>query len=400
MTPAARFADGLVGLDGRVLGLAVSGGGDSMAMLHLAAGLGLPLRVVTVDHGLRPEAATEAVEVGRICAGLGLAHDILHWKWDERGNLQDAARRGRRALMAGWALRCGVAAVALAHTRDDVAETFLMRLARGAGVDGLAAMAESWNEGGVLWLRPLLGASRDELRTYLRDLGIGWVEDPSNDNDRFERVRVRKALTGLQELGLTVERLAEVAGHLADARTALERVATDAFARIAQPMGPALRLDTAALAGEVAEVQRRVIGLVIARLAPGGYAPRGAALLGFLARVLAGQDATLAGVRFQVTRSGAWAYREVKVTAGDPWDGRWRIVGKAPAGAEIRALGEGIALCKGWRDTGLPRAALLTSPALWLGDMLIAAPHAGFGQGYSAISLFPAARLHHSALSH
>ena len=115
------------------MGLAVSGGGDSMAMLHLAAASGLPVRVVTVDHGLRAGAAAEATEVGRICAGLGLPHEVLRWHWDGCGNLQDAARRGRRAVMADWAQRVGVGAVALAHTQDDVAETFLMRLARGAG---------------------------------------------------------------------------------------------------------------------------------------------------------------------------------------------------------------------------------------------------------------------------
>ena len=414
MTLEARFAGGFKGIfepvrfepvsRAQVLGLAVSGGGDSMAMLHLALGLGVPLRVVTVDHGLRAGSADEALQVGRVCAGLGLAHDILRWRWDGRGNLQDAARRGRRALIAAWALRVGVSVVALAHTRDDVAETFLMRLARGAGVDGLAAMAGVWTEGGVAWARPLLDASRMELREYLLGMGVTWVEDPSNDNDRFDRVRVRKALAGLQDVGLTVDRLAEVAGHLAEARLALERAALGVFDRVVATVGPALRLDVAGLAGEAAEVQRRVVGLMIARLAQAEYAPRGAAVQGFLARVLQGQDATLAGVRFQVTHSGAWAYREARAVAGavsdQVWDGRWRILGAVPPGAQIRALGPGIALCKDWRATGLPRAALLASPSLWLGDRLLAAPHAGFGQGYSAISLFPAAGVHHSVISH
>ena len=388
--------------NGQALGLAVSGGGDSMAMLHLAVGLGLPLRVVTVDHGLRVGSAAEAADVGRVCAGLGVPHEVLRWHWDERGNLQDAARRGRRALMAEWAQAVGVGAVALAHTQDDVAETFLMRLARGAGVDGLSAMATCWQEAGVVWLRPLLAVSRAELRAHLRNVGVTWVEDPSNDNDRFERVRIRKAMMGLQDLGLTSQRLAEVAGHLAQARHALERAANQAELRVIAPVGNALRLDVVALAVEAAEVQRRVMAAVFRRLVADDYAPRGAAVQDVLARVLAGQPGTLAGVQFQVTRNGSWAYREFSAVAGltcgadQVWDGRWQMAGHAPDGAELRPLGAGIALCKGWRDIGLPRGALLASPSLWLGETLLAAPHAGFGPGYGVVPLFPVSGRHHS----
>ena len=391
---------------GQALGLAVSGGGDSMAMLHLAAASGLALRVVTVDHGLRAGAAAEAAGVGRVCAGLGLPHEVLCWHWDGRGNLQDAARRGRRAVMAGWAQRVGVGAVALAHTQDDVAETFLMRLARGAGVDGLSAMAARWDEAGVVWLRPLLGVSRAELRLYLTGIGAAWVEDPSNDNDRFDRVRMRKAMVGLGDLGLTAARLAEVAGHQAQARQALERAADQAFARCAVVQGNAVRLDVATLAREAPEVQRRVLMQATLQLVPSDYAPRGPALQALLGQVLAGKAATLAGLRFQVTRTGAWFYREYKAVAGlicgadGLWDGQWRITGDLPAGGEMRALGAGIAACKAWRATGLPRGAVMASPALWLGEALLAAPFACFGPGYGITPLFLAARCHHSMLSH
>lgn len=391
---------------GHTLGLAVSGGGDSLAMLHLAARLGLPVQVVTVDHGLRPEAADEAAEVGRLCAGLGLPHEVVRWHWEGAGNLQDAARRGRRTQMAAWAARVGVTTLALAHTQDDVAETFLMRLARGAGVDGLSSMAERWDEGGVTWIRPLLTVSRAALRAHLRDLGATWVEDPSNDNDRFDRVRMRKAMVGLRDLGLTGARLAEVAGHLAQARVALQRASDQAVGRCVVVQGNALRLDVLAMASETAEVQRRVVASVIGHLAPSGYAPRGAAIQALLARVLAGQPATLAGVRFQPTRTGAWFFREYKAVAhvvcdaGALWDGQWRITGDLPLCAEVRALGAGIALCTAWRATGLPKAALLASPALWAGEALLAAPLAGFGQGYGAMPLFLAAGCHQSILSH
>ncbi len=382
----------------------MSGGGDSMAMLHLAAGL--DVRVVTVDHGLRPEAAAEAAEVGRVCASLGVPHDTLQWQWDRRGNLQDAARRGRRRVIADWARTAGLGAVALAHTRDDVAETFLMRLARGAGVDGLSAMAHHWREGGVTWLRPLLGASRAELRDYLRAIGADWVDDPSNDNTAFDRIKARKALTALRPLGLTEGRLAEVAGHLAEARAALETVTDDVAVRVLAAQGNAVRVDATGLATAPAEVQRRLILRVLGHLAPGDYGPRGAALQALLARVLAGQAATLAGCRMvpDVRQGVTWAFREFKAVAGltcpidQWWDGMWRIDG--PSAGDVRALSVGIARIPDWRKTGLPRAALLASPSLWQGDHLIAAPHAGFGLGHSAIPLFPATRLHHSGFLH
>ncbi len=375
-------------------------------MLHLAARLGLQVNAVTVDHGLRPEAAAEAAQVGRVCARLGVPHEVLHWHWDGRGNLQGAARLGRRAVMSAWARDAGLGAVALAHTRDDVAETFLMRLARGAGVDGLAAMATRWDEGAVTWLRPLLAVSREELRDYLRGIGATWVEDPSNDNDRFDRVRVRKALAGLQGLGLTTARLAEVAGHLAQAREALERATDAAAVRVLATKDNAVRIDAVALAIESAEVQRRLLLRVITFVAPAEYGPRGAALQALLVRVLAGKPAMLAGCRFVGGVSGVWAFRESKTAAGltaepsQPWDGKWRIEGPMPDGVEVRILGAGIVQCPDWRATGLPRAAVMVGPALWLQERLIAAPLAGFGQGYSAKPLFGATALHHSVISH
>lgn len=397
----ARFREGMRPWDGS-LALAVSGGGDSMAMLHLAAGLAV--RVVTVDHGLRPEAAAEAAGVARICAERGLPHQILHWHWDGRGNLQDAARRGRRAVIAEWARGVDVGAVALAHTQDDLAETFVMRLARGAGVDGLAAMAPRWDEGGVTWLRPLLDVSRVELRDCLRAAGGTWVEDPSNDNLRFDRVKVRKALGVLGPLGVTPQRLAEVAGHLAEARAALEAVTDVLAGQALNVVAGAVRIDLALLAGTAPEVQRRLVLRVIGGVAPDFYAPRGAAVQALLARLLAGQGGTLAGCRFQVVRGQMWAYREARAVAGlvsapgQVWDGRWRMTG--PAGHEVRALGNGLALCPDWRATGVPRPALLASPALWLGSRLIAAPHAGLMPEGGAISLFPVRQMQQTTLSH
>ncbi|MEZ5715745.1 MAG: tRNA lysidine(34) synthetase TilS [Paracoccaceae bacterium] len=172
--------------------VAVSGGGDSMALLllieHWAREHGAKLSAVTVDHGLRPEAAGEAAMVAAFCAGRGIPHDTLKWSgWDGKGNLQAAARAARYRLIADWARAKGVETVCLGHTRDDQAETFLMRLARKAGSDGLRGMDRDFEREGLRWARPVLGIGRADLRAFLERRGVAWVEDPSNQDEGFDR---------------------------------------------------------------------------------------------------------------------------------------------------------------------------------------------------------------------
>ncbi len=130
----------------------------------------------------------------------------------------DAARRARIGLIRDWALSRGIGVVVLGHTREDVAETLLMGLARKAGIAGLLGMRAAWDERGLRVVRPLLQAGGRELRDWLRDRGIPWVDDPTNENDRFTRVRARKVLAALAPLGISAEGLAEVAGNLAQRR--------------------------------------------------------------------------------------------------------------------------------------------------------------------------------------
>lgn len=386
-----RFLQGPGLAEAPVLGLAVSGGSDSLGLLHLAVEAGLTCRAVTVDHGLRPEAAAEAETVARICAGLGVPHAVLRWQgWDRRGNLQDQARRARYRLIADWALAQGIGAVALGHTEDDLAETFLLRLARGAGVDGLAAMQARRLHLGVTWLRPLLGCARAELRADLVARGVVWADDPSNDNPAFDRVRMRQAMVGLAELGLGPERLAGVAGHLAEVREALETTMLEAARRLA-------RID----AGDVllappvfdlpAEILRRLLLQALAFVSSAEYGPRGPALQRATRLLRAGRPVTLHGCRMLPGRDGLRICREARAVAGciaapgALWDGRWRLRGPQNNGLEIRSLGtEGLAACKDWRATGRPRASLIASPAVWQGDRLVAAPLAGADNGWSA----------------
>lgn len=364
-----------------------------MAMLHLAVEAGLAVEAVTVDHGLRAESAAEAEGVARSCADLGVPHAILRWQgWDRRGNLQDQARRARLALMAEWAARRGLAAVALAHTADDVAETFLMRLARGAGVDGLAAMPARRRHLGTLWLRPLLDVGRAELRDWLTARGIRWAEDPSNENPRFDRVRARRALACLSPLGVSTGGLVQVASHLAEVRAALEVQTLAAVRAMTRAEAGDVVLDARALTDPPAEITRRVLARALTWVASAEYGPRGPQLARATEALRAGRPATLMGCRMlpgrgEVRITREWrAVRDSVVPASDLWDGRWRVFGPQSNGLTLRALGaDGLAQCPAWRAVGVPRASLMSSPSVWRAETLVAAPLAGRAEGWRAV---------------
>ena len=403
--PAARFPEQMDDCLGgapppAALGVAVSGGGDSMALMALlagwAAGRGVTLAAVTVDHGLRPEASEEAALAARQAARFGLAHDTLKWGgWDGAGNLQDAARRARAGLIADWATARGIAAVALGHTLDDQAETVLLRLARGSGVDGLAGMAPRRRADGVTWLRPMLALGRAELRDWLAAEGIPWADDPSNLDPRFDRVKARRALTALAPLGIGAGGLAATARHMARARRALEEAVRDAARALARatPTGD-VEIARDGLARLPAEIRLRLMAHALRFVASAPYRPRLDALERLTDAALAGRGGTLHGCRVEaggpalaVIREAA-ALRDTTAQPGALWDGRWRVTGPAgaPAGLRVAALGEsGLAACPDWRETGAHRASLLASPAVWAGERLVAAPLAALGGGWRAV---------------
>ena len=385
------------------IGVAVSGGGDSMALLHLAhdwaRSQGLTLCAATVNHGLRPEAADEAAMVARTCAELGVAHQTLLWQgWDGRGNVQAMARAARRDLLTTWAQDLGLGVVLQGHTADDQAETFLMRLARGSGVDGLSGMPAS--DRGGLFLRPLLTVGRAELRDWLTARGVAWVEDPSNDDTRFDRVKARQMLATLAHLGLTVSRLTETAAHMQRARATLTRAAANHAARHVRSEGGDLIFAPEALELDQSDTEGRVFAAAVQWIGGAGYRPRYEALLDAAHALRQGQARTLGGVlMLPEAGGGARLMREVAAAQGPVpaplvkgaalWDGRWSLSRTAPevpaAPCHIAALGEaGLAQVAGWRATLLPRPSLLATPAVWSVDTLIAAPLAGMAAGWQA----------------
>jgi tRNA(Ile)-lysidine synthase len=209
--------------------LAVSGGPDSIALMWLAARWrraltrGPRLVAVTVDHGLRPEAAGEARDVKRLAHALDLPHRTVRWTGAKpKSGVPAAARAARYRLLARAARKIGATHILTAHTRDDQAETLLMRLLRGSGIAGLAAMAPVTEREGVLLARPFLNVSKSQLVATLRKAKVGFADDPTNRDTNFTRPRIRAVMPVLAAEGGDARSLARLASRLARANAAIE----------------------------------------------------------------------------------------------------------------------------------------------------------------------------------
>ena len=307
----ARFTaefDAVAG-DAMRVGVAVSGGPDSLALLLLAAAASRGrVQAATVDHGLRPENAEEARFVAGVCEELGVPHAILSAGPPAAGgSVQARARALRYRLLADWAERGGLSHVATAHHADDQAETLLMRLARGSGLPGLAGIrgARPLSQGsGVRLVRPLLGWRRADLVAVVEAAGLNAVDDPSNRAPEFDRTRFRELLQASGDLDPA--RLADAASHLADCEAALAWAA-DAAWSLRAVQGEGIEIDIAGLPREIVRrLTRRAIATIRAeRGLTGEWREDGLDRL--LATLGAGGRATLAGV---LCSGGAqWCFR-------------------------------------------------------------------------------------------
>jgi tRNA(Ile)-lysidine synthase len=384
------------------IAVAVSGGSDSMALTLLAADWckrrGGEVVAITVDHGLRAEAAAEARQVGRWLRQHGISHRVLRWDPPRTlaGGVQAAARDARYRLLADWCRDHRVLHLALAHQREDQAETFLLRLARGSGLDGLAAMAASAERDGVRLIRPLLPVPRARLRTTLAAMQQSWIDDPSNEDTAHARVRMRRLMPVLAADGLDAARLADTAAHLGRGRAILDdRVA--ALLADAAAVFPAgyVRLDPAILGSAPDEIALRALAHCLVTVGGADYGPR----LDRLARLhrairdgRLGGGATLAGCRvlprrgdLLICREPAMATAEMALEPGTPvlWDGRFQVrvaAGKAGIALVVRRLG-----ANGWaaltaREPALRRHPIPPPvrpglPAVWAKGGVCAVPH-------------------------
>ena len=375
--------------------VAVSGGGDSMALALLAHdwahARGGRITAVTVDHALRPEAAAEAAQVATWCAARGIAQVVLRRRGPvPASGLQAFARTARYALLEDWCRDHDVLHLLLAHQREDQAETMAMRAASGSGADGLAGMASIVERDSIRLLRPLLDVPRAVLRDYLRARGQAWIEDPSNRNPAFTRVRIRVAMgetppQPTRELALARSaREAETARHLA------RFVALD-------PAGFAMVDPSAFAAPEALGV--KALGAVLTTVAGSDFPPRTERIERFY-RALAGglaRDRTLGGCLILRRRDKIFVCREpAAVAAARPlapgetlrWDGRFRVTlaAAAPTGLQVGALGADAPLIarEVGRDWGksaalrLPAAVRATLPALRDSKGVVAVPVLGY----------------------
>lgn len=255
---------------------AVSGGPDSMTLMHLLArwctsGSRPPVLVATIDHGLRPEAAEEAAFVAREAAVLGLPHRLLAWTGEKpTTGIQEAAREARYGLLVRLAQEAGASHLVTAHTQDDQAETVMMRLARGSGLAGLAGMRRETDRQGIRHVRPLIDWPKSTLLDLCREQGWLFVSDPSNEDERYARVRWRKLMPLLAAEGLDAERLARLAERAAQVDEALYTKAQDALDR-AEPVlqGGSLSFQAGIFANEPFEIALRILQQALARIGLG-----------------------------------------------------------------------------------------------------------------------------------
>jgi tRNA(Ile)-lysidine synthase len=264
--------------------LAVSGGPDSIALMWLAArwrrtlGRGPRLIAVTVDHGLRPEAAREARDVKRLARTLDLPHRTMRWTGAKpKTGLPAAARSARYRLLAQAARANGATHILTAHTRDDQAETLLMRLVRGSGIAGLAAMARQSERDGVLLARPFLQVAKSQLIATLDKAKIGFAEDPTNHDANFTRPRIRAVMPVLAAEGGDVRNLARLASRLARANAAVEVLADGAerYLALRDREAPHPGFDAKAFAAMPEEIRLRLLLRAIDRIGHEGPAELG-----------------------------------------------------------------------------------------------------------------------------
>ncbi len=377
----------------RHIALAVSGGSDSTAMLRLAAiwaNNAINLTVLTVDHGLRSESSVEAQKVAAWCADLCIDHHVLSWVADKpKTGLQAKARTARYDLMANWCKAHDVRWLLTAHTQDDQAETVFMRQARTSTSDSLAGIWQTSEWLGVKIFRPLLEYRRIELQSYLSGIGQCWIDDPSNEDERFERVRVRKVLAGHEDRVAGLAQIARDAGRVARSIEASVHAWIEQNLKIF-PEGFGL-ISRVAFGACGVELQRRLVLKLVHLFGSGTVVtpPELESITDWIA--LGGQSRrTLGGAVVACRKASIMVGREPGRILREPmivpesgkmrWDGRFDIDGLP--GSKVVP----VASCKGLaRRKDLPAFVQAGLPAILMADGSVIAPNLHIGTGAAAI---------------
>jgi tRNA(Ile)-lysidine synthase len=385
------------------LAVAISGGSDSMALALLAAAwcraAGGKAVALTVDHRLRPNSAEEARQVGQWLTARGIEHYILPWDEPDGGpGLQAAARAARYRLLTDWCRQHQTLHLLLGHQRDDQAETLMLRLARGSGVDGLAAMTASAPQADLQILRPLLEFSRQSLREFLRGEGQDWIEDPSNEAERFDRVRWRKFLAA-ETIG--AERLALTARQMGRARRVLEsECAALAVESVTLSGAGHALLDAAKLSAAPEELALRLLAALVRTVGGSAFPPRLESLEKLLEVLRHGLEKrrTFGGCVFVSQQDSVLVHREaakiappIALSPGRDalWDNRFSVCLLSGEGMALGAVGTGAAprFREAAEQAGLPRAVLPTLPSIMDKHGILAIPPLGWVGAEAGLSI-------------
>lgn len=403
LTPAdVRFSLNQLGVPASArLAVAVSGGADSLCLAALLKDV-QPVVALVVDHCLRPSSAAETQLTSDRLAALGVESEVLVWRYDQlpTANIQAVAREARYGLMSEWCNANQIEFLCTAHHMDDQAETMMLRMARGSGVYGLAGMAGTRDLGrGVTLVRPLLGVPKNRLIATLNMKNLKWVEDPSNQNEIFDRVKIRNLLADPPLEGFRADRLAATAQRMRRSREALEFYQRQWLSDAVEFSGAGYAvLDKAKFNDVPEDIYLRALNSVIQFSGGGGYAPRFEKLMrlagaltddGFSGHTLSGvKFAPFADGKILVTREISAMEKAKSISSDALWDGRFVVgeTGEAPghnlligplgdAGRKI--IVEHFADMSGDAFT-IPKQALPTLPAIFEGERLIAVPHMGY----------------------
>tara|TARA_B100000886_G_scaffold68206_1_gene43005 strand:+ start:176 stop:1453 length:1278 start_codon:yes stop_codon:yes gene_type:complete len=384
-----NFLDGL-SYHPDTLGVAVSGGSDSLSLLYLIDAWSnkknLKIVILTVDHNLRNGSADEALYVGELCNKLGLIHKTLFWDHEDiEGNLSASAREARYRLMQNSIPSDAI--LITGHTLDDQAETFLMRLRRGSGVDGLASMAEqsylSFGNDGITIFRPLLDFERQTLRKVLKFYKVDWIEDPTNNDRSFERVRVRDLLARFVEIGIDKNTIGRTALLMQSAKTALNHFASDCYEKFGSCDNGDIIFDFSEFSKQPLDVKRRLISAAQKWISNQKYRPRLSQVDALINSI--DEKVTFSGSgticyfhnnSIRITREANACVCEIEASNDVIFDRRWKLIALENCkDLTIKCLGEdGYTFLEPGIRKKIPYKTIIALPALFNDTNLINFP--------------------------